>query len=96
MVQIWQAITDEQTLEDPQQSASTVDWIIWRNELMSQFSSLSEDEAWAIDAITNGLTFGELCEGLCQWVDEQDAGVHAASLLKGWITAGLITDVIID
>ena len=43
----------------------------------------------------NGLTFGEICEGLCQWIAEDNAGVHAASLLKGWITTGLISNVII-
>ena len=96
VVQLWQAITNDQTPDKPQQSESTIDWILWRNELVSQFSSLSEDEAWAIDAVMNHLTFGEICEGLCQWVHEDHAGMHAASLLKGWISAGLITKVIID
>lgn len=95
VVQIWRAIIDEQTPAKPQQSESTVAWILWRKELLSQYSSIPDDEAWAINAMIDGLTFGELCEGLCQWVDEQNAGMHAASLLKGWITAGLITDVIV-
>ena len=72
-----------------------MDFVLWRNGLTSQFSSLSEDEAWAIDAMIKGLTFGELCEGLCQWVDEEEAGMHAASLLKGWIMMGFITAVVI-
>jgi len=91
-VQIWQAITEEQMPPDPEQDAP-IDWIFWRQELICQYSSLSEDEAWAIDNVIKGATFGKLCEGLCQWVDEQDAGMHAASLLKGWITAGLIAKV---
>jgi hypothetical protein len=96
VVQIWQAITDDQALDEPQQCASTVPWILWRNELTTQFSSLPVEEAWAIDAVANGSTFGELCEGLCQWMDEENVGMHAASLLKGWITAGLITEAIIN
>ena len=92
VVQLWQAITDDQELDEPQQSATNVPWILWRNELTTQFSSLSDDEAWAIDAVASGSTFGELCEGLCQWIEEQNVGMHAASLLKGWITSGLITD----
>lgn len=93
-VQIWQTITDEQTPTEPQQ-AIPVHWLFWRKELMSQSSSLSEDEAWAIDIVINKSTFGELCEGLCQWIDEKNAGMHAASLLKGWIIAGLISEVIL-
>ena len=94
VVQIWQAITDELAPTKPQQNTSDVGWILWRKALMNQFSSLSADELWAIDAMINGLTFGEICEGLCQWIDESDAGMRAASLLKGWITEGLITNVI--
>ena len=95
VVQIWQAITDDAPLCEPLQSPSKVVWILWRKDLISQFSSLAEDEAWAIDAIINGLTFGDVCEGLCRWVEEEEAGMRAASLLKGWITAGLITNIIL-
>ncbi len=96
VVQIWQAIADEKIPDEPYDSALKVRWIVWRKELTTQFSSLPEDEAWAIDALMNSATFGEICEGLCRWVDEQNAGMHAASLLKGWITAGLITGISID
>ena len=96
VVPIWQAITDDQTPDEPQQQASAERWILWRKELTSQFSPLSEDESWAIDAIINNATFGEICEGLCQWIDEHHVGMHAASLLKGWITAGLISGIILD
>lgn len=93
-VQIWQAIAEEQTSTEPQQIKPET-WLLWRKELMSQFAPLLEDEAWAIDMLLKNSTFGDLCEGLCQWVDEQNAGMHAASLLKGWITAGLISNIII-
>lgn len=91
-VQIWQTITAEQQPAKPQKD-KPVTWLLWRKDLVSQYSSLSEDEAWAIDMIIKQAPFGELCEGLCQWVDEQNAGMHAASLLKGWITAGLIATI---
>ena len=96
VVQIWQAITDDQTPDEPEIGESALSWILWRNELTTHFSSISDDEAWAIDAAIKGLTFGEICEGLCQWVDEQNVGMHAASLLKGWIASGIITATIID
>lgn len=93
VVSIWQALTDDQEPNEPQESFS-VSWILWRKDFLTQFCSLSLEEAWAIDAMLNGSTFGDICEGLCQWVDEQNAAMHGASLLKGWITAGLLTKVI--
>ncbi len=92
-VQIWQMMSDDETPVEPIQTEAAVDWVVWRAQFMTHFSSLTPDEAWAIDAMQNQLTFGELCAGLCQWVSEQDAGVRAASLLKGWITSGFITNV---
>lgn len=93
-VQIWQAIKNAERPGEPHQTAP-VTWALWRHELISRFSSLPEDEAWAIKALMQGASFGAICEGICQWVEEQQAGLHAASLLKGWINAGLIIEVII-
>lgn len=93
-VQIWQMITDEQEPPLPEE-IQPITWLIWRNDLMSQFTSLSTDEAWAIQSLIKNATFGEVCEGLCQWIDEEKAGMRAASLLKGWIVAGLIAGIII-
>lgn len=96
VVPIWQAISDDQDPEGPVVASSSTPWIIWRHNLMSRFCSLSADEAWALDAVLNQKKFGEICEGLCQWVPEEKAGMHAASLLKGWIQSGLIATITLD
>ena len=93
VVQIWQALSDDQMPDEAQQNTTNVEWLLWRNDLICQFSSLSADEARAIDSMLNHASFGEICEGLCEWVEEENAGMHAASLLKGWITAGIIAQV---
>ncbi len=93
IIQIWQALSDENTPPEPVHNLHPVEWVLWRREFASQFCSLSNDEAWAIDAMRNGGTFSEICEGLCQWIDEDEAALRAASLLKSWISQGLITKV---
>lgn len=93
-VAIWQALTEDQTPNEPQKTLTPVNWILWRKDLACQFSSLLKDEAWAINATLEGSTFGEICEGLGLWYDNQEAGHRAASLLKSWITTGLIESVI--
>jgi hypothetical protein len=40
-------------------------------------------------------SFGDICEGLCQWVSEEEAGQRAASLLKTWIQLGLLAEVVL-
>lgn len=95
IVAIWQAITENETLPEPVESSSPVPWILWRRDFMNRFSSLPEDESWALDMILKDCSFGEICEGLCQWVSEDEAGPHAAALLKVWIQSGLLAEVIV-
>ena len=92
-VEIWQAYTEEQNIIQLVQNVTSIEWILWRKDDMNQFASLSIDEAWALDAIQKGATFGEICEGLCEWVEEESAAMHAASLLKGWLMSELMTSV---
>jgi len=66
-------------------------WLVWRQDLKTYFRSLPVDEAWAFDAAYADSTFAEICEGLAEWIDAQNIAVHAAGLLKRWITDGLVT-----
>jgi hypothetical protein len=88
--QLWQALTDE--AERPPASLATepVEWLLWRRELSSYFRSLPRSEAAALDAARSGWPFAELCELLCDELGEREAPAAAATLLRGWVEAGLI------
>lgn len=88
---IWQTLINDQDLPEWNKNDTAVPWILWRAPNYTiQFYSLSEEEAWALDAIKNGLSFAQLCEGLCHWLDEKDVGMRAATYLKGWIQKGML------
>lgn len=94
VIDIWKAINEETSPPDAQQSDSVSAWVFWRKDLAQRFSSIDADEAWAIDAILSTCTFGDLCEGLSHWMEDEEAiALRAASLLKGWILAGFISGV---
>jgi Putative DNA-binding domain len=59
-------------------------WLLWRQELAVYYRRLSQAEARTLDAALAGRTFGQLCEQL-------SGPVAAARLLRGWISAGLIS-----
>ncbi|MHB1948229.1 MAG: HvfC/BufC N-terminal domain-containing protein [Gammaproteobacteria bacterium] len=92
-IQIWQSLSQDNPPPEPIQYDVSIPYIFWRKNLINQYCSLPHDEHYAVDSMVKGLTFGEICEGLCQWVDEQEAALRAASLLKGWISSGLISAV---
>lgn len=90
IVPIWEALCDEKEPPALIKNKNSTTWILWRNELVSQFVSIPEDEACALGAIISGKTFSEMCEQLCEYIPEEEVGQRSASLLKGWIMQGLI------
>ncbi|HSC47557.1 MAG TPA: DUF2063 domain-containing protein, partial [Gammaproteobacteria bacterium] len=92
----WQAV--DQDDEPPELAAVPVpvSWLLWRAELATHWRSLGADEAWALAAAHEGRNFAELCEGLCRWHDESSVALTAASLLKRWLTDGLLTQLLTE
>lgn len=95
VVSIWQQLVAEDDVEALIQNTASSPWILWRTHYVTRYYALSGEEAWAIDRIICGATFGELCEGLCQFMDEQEVGMRAASFLKSWIQSGLLSGITI-
>lgn len=92
-IAIWQDLIKGKTPSMPVQNEFTVPWIFWRKDLDNQYCSLEIEDAFALDAIQKGEDFGTVCEGLLQWNSEENIGLRAASLLKGWVEAGLISAI---
>jgi hypothetical protein len=90
---IWKAFDNEEAPPELQENEYPVAWILWRHDLLTRFRSMDVSEAWALDALRHGETFARLCEGLTEWMDAQHVATHAASLLKQWLTDGLISKI---
>ncbi|MEW9900427.1 DNA-binding domain-containing protein [Chitinivorax sp. PXF-14] len=88
---IWKAVTaNAEATPPPAMAGQPQPWLIWRNGITSYFRSLDAAEADALDSARAGAGFGEVCEGLCAFVCEDEAPLHAAQYLKTWLTDGLI------
>jgi len=93
VVSLWKAISAKEKLPALKKLSQPTPWMMWRNKGDIQFRSLNIDEAWAIDALIKGETFGFVCEGLCEWNDKAKVVARAATLLKEWITVEIIVDL---
>lgn len=93
VIQIWQDVSAENKASMPIRTESPVAWVFWRKDLINQFSSLETDEAYALQALLKGLNFGEICEGLCDYLPEEEVAIRAASILKSWILSGIIAEI---
>jgi hypothetical protein len=89
-VAVWSGLKNANHGIAPESLPEPLRWAIWRKQLSPYFRSLDADEAWALDALRNRLSFGEICAGLCQWLPEEQAAPRAAALLRCWVDEGWI------
>jgi hypothetical protein len=68
-------------------------WLLWRQDLKTHWRSLEVHEAWAIEQAANGAHFAEICEGLLEWIDEQQVALVAAGFLKQWVSDKLVANL---
>ena len=91
---LWQAVEDNTAPVGAEKYDFPSRWAIWRHEQLTHYRSLDIDEGWALDkAITHGC-FGEICEGICEWVDPQHAATRVAGFLARWINEGMVCKVV--
>ncbi len=92
-VAVWNELKNADHGIAPENLPEPLRCAIWRRQLSPYFRSLGADEAWALDAMRNHLSFGEICAGLCQWLPEEQAAPRAAALLRGWVDEGWIVSL---
>ena len=87
---VWVAMDAGEPLPALERSPAPQSWILWRHDLRVRWRSMDAHEAWALDACSAGLRFGEICDGLADQVGEEEAPMRAAGALKQWLGDGLI------
>lgn len=84
-VATWQSIKLKKRPKPIQKLAEAVSWQISRRQQETLFRSLTAHAAWGLQMIIPGISFADLCSGLCDFVPEELAALEAATLLKTWI-----------
>lgn len=54
---------------------------------------MSVEESFSLDSFMQGQCFSEICEGLCEWLDDEQVAVNAAGFLQAWVSDGWITNL---
>lgn len=92
-VAAWRGATGAGELVSRLEQAPHTEWIAWRRELTTLFRSMAPDETAAVDALCRGEPFEEICHGLMEHVDPDAVAVRAATLLRTWVSEGLVADL---
>ena len=93
IVEMWQALTAETPIEVSAAKNASSPWLVWRENLSTHFRSMEKDEQIAFDTLGQDGDFTDICESLANTINEDEVPLHAASLLKSWISQSLISSI---
>lgn len=89
-VEIWSALHKGETPPQPNESGEPIYVLCYRQDRMSKFRILQEEEAILWNEAGKGTTFAGLCEIGATYGGEEEAPVRVATYLNGWIQTGLL------
>jgi hypothetical protein len=95
IAEVWKCLTNNEmppafTLQDEMPTC-----LFWRFDLKAYFVALNPHQTWMLQALREGKTFGEVCEGLCKWLPEEEVVQFAAQTLYNWISEGVCSELTI-
>jgi len=89
----WQALNRKEAPPDLKTNSEQQTWAVWRHDLKILFRSLPKSEAWALNAFRQGHCFADVCDSLCEWLDEAEVAVTAAGYLQAWLREGWVVGI---
>lgn len=88
---LFKTLSEAQPAPQPAVLDRAQPWLLWRQDLKTQYRSLEPDETAALEVVRGGGSFGEMCEALCEWHEADAVPLVAAGMLKRWIVEELLT-----
>lgn len=89
---LWQALMQGKEKPELVRHEQPVHWLLWRYNRQTYFRPMNAEQLWMIHAIQEGQTFSQVCEGLCEFLDEEKVIPFAAETLRHWITEGVFSE----
>lgn len=95
-VAIWLALSEDQTPPEPEPEPEHTElattWIVWRKQLQACFRSLSTEEAQALQGLSLGQRFADVCEQVAE--DKPAIAQQIGGWLQTWLVDELLASVV--
>ena len=87
---IWSALKNETAPPKPKALPEPQAIVVWRQDFMARFRSLSTEEAMMWNEAAKGVRFGVLCEMVATFAGADGAELRGATYLKDWVDMGML------
>jgi Putative DNA-binding domain len=90
-VSLWSALQCDEAPPRPHALDEPQTVMVWRQGGQSRFRILGDEEAMALANARDGVPFGALCEMMAFSHGADDVALRAATYLRGWLEAEILT-----
>jgi len=90
---LWSALYHDKDLPEMTNHEEAQPWLVWRFNQIAHYLSLNQHQCWMFEQFQNEKNFAEICEGLCEWLQEEEVPQFAATTLSSWIQQGLVSEL---
>ncbi|MCB1828235.1 MAG: putative DNA-binding domain-containing protein [Coxiellaceae bacterium] len=91
--EIWKAQSANEPVPKVSYHRTATTWLVWRYDLHAYFLSLNAHQAWMFTAFQAGHDFEYICNGLTEWMAEEEVAQFAALTLRDWFSEGIISEI---
>jgi hypothetical protein len=94
---LWKAATNDESIPDLAHLGNKEYCIVWRQDLTTQYRTMDADEVVLLRGVQNNNNFAQLCEHLTEFdMEPGQVPMRAATILKTWITQGMVSKLQFD
>lgn len=90
---IWAALCDGSEPPEFEAFDQPATWMMWRFNQLVYFIELNDARTWMYNALVDGKTFGDICEGLMDFMSEEEVAQFACLSLRDWFLEGAISEI---
>jgi hypothetical protein len=90
---LFKALNEGLKPPEPARCDENTAWLIWRQDLRTRYRSMQAGEDAALCSILAGQSFEQMCTVLCDCHSGDEVPLHAAMLLREWISTGLVQSI---
>lgn len=92
--ELWLAMEKKLPPRPPKKLPIPQDWLVFRNGLDSAYRSLDKTEKLALLQLQEGGSISDLCETLCEVLEEEKIPTYILTCLHQWLNEEFITEIL--
>lgn len=89
---LWLAAVEKKPLPAIEKT-DVLPWLVWQKDINTYYLQLSPQDAYIMESLKGGLCMGEICEGLCQWFDEEEVPQYLVQTILNWLHDKLLSRI---